>query len=205
MWGAHLRLTVRQRPTSTARQRLLFTIAVATTAAGCGGSPVAEAPAAPLATIVPTTAEPGSARPQAVTATSAPTQLYVVQSGDTLYDIAARFGVSAEDIIELSKLKDPGSLHAGQQLLLPFPTTTTTAAPPPGAPPPSTVPGVTTVPGAPAPPATASPAPPPPSTAPPATTSPAWAPPVTNPPAATPTAAASPAPAPAAPPSTSAG
>lgn len=92
----------------------------------CSEDVVTAAAPAPTATIVPTTADALGGRPKPVTAVSVPTQLYVVQAGDTLFDIAARFGVTVDEIIKTSKLRDPESLHAGQQLLLPIPPPTTT-------------------------------------------------------------------------------
>jgi len=48
-----------------------------------------------------------------------PGPYYVVQPGDTLNDIAARFGVSAEDLIAVNQLANPDILSAGTQLLIP--------------------------------------------------------------------------------------
>jgi LysM repeat protein len=44
---------------------------------------------------------------------------YTVQANDTLYDIAQRFGVSVEDLMEANDITDPGSLSIGQKLVIP--------------------------------------------------------------------------------------
>jgi nucleoid-associated protein YgaU len=48
-------------------------------------------------------------------------QLYTVQSGDTLYSIARKFGVSWETIYDANRdiLSSPDELKAGQQLRIP--------------------------------------------------------------------------------------
>jgi murein DD-endopeptidase MepM/ murein hydrolase activator NlpD len=46
---------------------------------------------------------------------------YVVQAGDTLGDIAARYGVSAEALMQANNLADPNALSVGQTLLIPAP------------------------------------------------------------------------------------
>ncbi|MBE0410088.1 MAG: peptidoglycan DD-metalloendopeptidase family protein [Anaerolineales bacterium] len=44
---------------------------------------------------------------------------YVVQEGDTLWDISLRFGVLAEDLQSLNEISDPNLLNQGTQLLIP--------------------------------------------------------------------------------------
>jgi LysM repeat protein len=44
---------------------------------------------------------------------------YVIQSGDTLFSIATRFGVSANAILEANTLRNADSLIAGQTLIIP--------------------------------------------------------------------------------------
>ncbi len=44
---------------------------------------------------------------------------YLVQEGDTLWEIAARFGVSVEALQEVNQLTDPGQLVVGMKLLIP--------------------------------------------------------------------------------------
>lgn len=55
--------------------------------------------------------------------TPAPEMLkYIVQEGDTLYDISLRYEVSVDDLIRINKLPDPNSLTLGQELLIPLPS-----------------------------------------------------------------------------------
>lgn len=56
-----------------------------------------------------------------VNATTGP-NTYIVQPGDTLSWIAARFRVSEDDLQALNHLADPESVYSGQRLLIPQPT-----------------------------------------------------------------------------------
>lgn len=47
-----------------------------------------------------------------------PPRYYVVRPGDTVIAIADRYGLEPEDIIELSRLKDPNIIYPGQILRL---------------------------------------------------------------------------------------
>ena len=52
--------------------------------------------------------------------TPTPTPLvYAVQGGDTLSGIAARFGLTVEELVQANRLVDPDSLQIGQQLTIP--------------------------------------------------------------------------------------
>lgn len=58
--------------------------------------------------------------------TSPPTRaltVYVVQPGDSLSSIAARFGISVEELMALNALDNPNALGVGQQLFVPLVTT----------------------------------------------------------------------------------
>jgi len=46
-------------------------------------------------------------------------ETYTVQAGDTLYDIAQRFEVSVEQLMEVNEITDPASLSVGQKLVIP--------------------------------------------------------------------------------------
>ncbi len=46
--------------------------------------------------------------------------VYAVQSGDTLLEIALRFGVDVELLASKNDIDDPGSLQLGQELIIPF-------------------------------------------------------------------------------------
>jgi murein DD-endopeptidase MepM/ murein hydrolase activator NlpD len=45
--------------------------------------------------------------------------VYIVQEGDTLWDIAQRFGVSWADLAQENGITDPGQLSAGDELVIP--------------------------------------------------------------------------------------
>lgn len=45
--------------------------------------------------------------------------VYVVQAGDFLWDIAQRFGVSQEELVQANQLSDPDQLREGQELVIP--------------------------------------------------------------------------------------
>jgi LysM repeat protein len=45
--------------------------------------------------------------------------VYVVQSGDTLFAIAERFGVTVQAIVERNLLPSPDAIEAGQRLEIP--------------------------------------------------------------------------------------
>ena len=49
-------------------------------------------------------------------------EVYLVQSGDTLSEIAIEFNVSVEAIAEASDLSDPDALEVGQELTIPCET-----------------------------------------------------------------------------------
>jgi lysozyme len=61
----------------------------------------------------------GSSAVSAQTSTGAARQVYVVESSDTLYGIAGRFGTTADAIASLNTLADPNFLSIGQELLIP--------------------------------------------------------------------------------------
>jgi len=77
-------------------------------------------PPTPPATATPTPS-PLPSPPPTATATPSPTppRTYVVQKGDTLNEIAARFGVSVRDLMELNGITDPTKLQIGQVLIIP--------------------------------------------------------------------------------------
>ncbi len=99
------------------------------------GTPVPVYPAAiptpaPTATALPTAVGPltglpptpiTEAQPMSVQPTAAPagTFVYTVQPGDTLSALARRFGVSVDELVQLNRLRDPGLLRVGQELVIP--------------------------------------------------------------------------------------
>jgi len=106
---------------------------------------VAKTTAVPLAhTATPThTPKPTSTpRPATPIATSTPTVtptpvIYIIQSGDTLLDVAIRFDTTTEAIQEANGIVDPRLLQIGQELIIPPPEgdpeepATPTPTPPP--------------------------------------------------------------------------
>ena len=46
-------------------------------------------------------------------------EIYVVKSGDTVYQIARRYSVSMDDIISANQLQNPNALSVGQALIIP--------------------------------------------------------------------------------------
>lgn len=44
---------------------------------------------------------------------------YIVKSGDTLYEIAQRFGITVDRIVAINNISDPENLRIGQSLLIP--------------------------------------------------------------------------------------
>lgn len=95
-------------------------VAAVTTPAAAPELPTAPPTAAPP-TAAPPTSTPALLTPTATptqTATLAPTE-YTVQDGDTLGAIAALFGVSVDELVELNGLDDPNAIVAGATLRLP--------------------------------------------------------------------------------------
>ncbi len=71
-------------------------------------------------TTTATTATPAAGSTAAATPTAAASALtYTVQSGDTLAAIAARYGLSVDDLAKTNKIQDVNSIAAGQVLVIP--------------------------------------------------------------------------------------
>jgi LysM repeat protein len=68
-------------------------------------------------------ASPGTSAPAPAVLSSGPASgggtTYVVQSGDTLYGIAGRFGTSVDAIASANGLSDPNYIYVGQELTIP--------------------------------------------------------------------------------------
>ena len=63
-----------------------------------------------------------------------PGLLYVIQSGDTLLDIVARYGANVDDVAHANGLSDPYPLQVGQTLVVPGGKVAAAAPPPTAAP-----------------------------------------------------------------------
>lgn len=91
---------------------------LAAIAVACGGSGSATSTPTPSATPSPTSTV--AAGPPIATATlEATPETYVVVEGDTLFDIAANFGVTIEALSEANGIDDPTLLQIGQVLVIP--------------------------------------------------------------------------------------
>jgi LysM repeat protein len=84
-----------------------------------------------------TTATPAPS-PTSQSPATASTTTYVVQPGDTLHEIAAKFGVTVNALVRINNIQDPNLIEVGQVLKIPAPTTST---PTPATPAPSPTPG----------------------------------------------------------------
>ena len=82
-----------------------------------GSSPKASRTVLATATSVPELPSVGMAAAEP----TPPPQVYVVQSGDTLGGIAARFGCQVDAIIQANQIANPNVLSVGQQLDIPSP------------------------------------------------------------------------------------
>ncbi|NPV09439.1 MAG: LysM peptidoglycan-binding domain-containing protein [Anaerolineae bacterium] len=96
---------------------------------GCGaGDPgrdgTSTAPRRPAASGTATTLPTWTDEPVTPTSTATPTAtptpiVYAIQQGDTLVEVAARFGVSASEIQEVNGITDPRLLQIGQEIIIP--------------------------------------------------------------------------------------
>jgi len=82
-------------------------------------APVATVAIGPLTGLPPTPITEAQPTPGQPTAAPAGTFVYTVQPGDTLSALARRFGVSVDELVRLNRLRDPGLLRVGQELLIP--------------------------------------------------------------------------------------
>jgi LysM repeat protein len=107
--------------TVIARTALAVAIFVAAASVACGDGSAGDETSTPELTTTSTSTATAGAPPLATetpAATAGP-QTYEVASGDTLFDIAAEFGVSAEALAEANGITDPTLLQIGQVLTIP--------------------------------------------------------------------------------------
>lgn len=79
-------------------------------------TPLPTPPATPSPTPTPF---PSSTPTPTPSPSPTPPRTYVVQKGDTLNEIATRFGVSVRDLMECNGITDPTKLQIGQVLIIP--------------------------------------------------------------------------------------
>lgn len=99
---------------------MVAAVAVAGAACGDGGSAGGTLPPIQTTTTLP---------PTTTTTTTIPTR-YRVKSGDNLTRLAARWGVSLDELMTLNKITNPDHIFIGQNLKVPKPPPTTTTLPP---------------------------------------------------------------------------
>lgn len=102
--------------------RVRLTPSATATAPPATPTPSATAPAAALALGLPDVAT-------LAPSPTAPPKRYTVQPGDTLVGIAQRHGVTVEEIVKASRLRDRDSLAVGDTLLIPSNEPAATAQP----------------------------------------------------------------------------
>jgi LysM repeat protein len=90
------------------------------TAAPVAQNPVVQQPA----TQDQTSQEPPASDPADVPAVTGET--YIVADGDTLWDIADRFGVTVEEIVAANGLESPDDIAIGDELIIPEASTQST-------------------------------------------------------------------------------
>ncbi len=91
--------------------RRTLIVAAAIAVAACGGDD--DDGDAMTTTSTPTTADPTT------TTTTAPNASYTVEPGDTLAEVAQRFGTTVEAIAEANDIADPDVIAVGQVLQIP--------------------------------------------------------------------------------------
>lgn len=95
-------------PTVTATEQAIQPIPIVTPTPGAPGTAGAGA----------TTPAPGIT-PTPVPATNGQNGSYTVQQGDTLYEIAVKFNVTLQALMQANALTDASSIQAGQVLVIP--------------------------------------------------------------------------------------
>lgn len=81
-------------------------------------TPAPTATVAPTATMAPTEEPTQEPTPPPPTAIARP-RIYVVQPGDTLFEIARRFGVPLQELADVNGIEDVRRVYSGQRLVIP--------------------------------------------------------------------------------------
>ena len=110
--------------TLIARASLVLAALATATFVACGDGEAGDETPTPTLTVTSTAtpgSETGAGAPPTATATSTPTsgQTYEVVEGDTIFDIAAEFGVDADALMAANNISDPTLLQIGQVLVIP--------------------------------------------------------------------------------------
>ena len=87
--------------------------------AACRGDGSSTQPTPTPDVLVIVTPTPGTPKP--VTPTPVAGRTYVVREGDSLSAIAARFGVTEEELQRANDIVDPNNIDVGQELVIPAP------------------------------------------------------------------------------------
>ena len=101
-------------------------VAQPTTAQQAQHSQVTLQPTQTTSAQTPTQSQPAAQNGSPSTASNPPagSQVYKVQEGDTLWDIAQQFNTTVDDIVAANKLDNASNLQLGQELVIPAPSDT---------------------------------------------------------------------------------
>lgn len=94
-------------------------VAVLGLAACDGGEEEPTAPATPAQTPTPTATPTPTPTAEPTPEPTPESQTHVVESGETLSGIAARFGTTVDAIVEANGIEDPDHLAVGEELVIP--------------------------------------------------------------------------------------
>jgi LysM repeat protein len=97
---------------------LAVCLAFALGLSGCSRESDAEPTSTPDDRFVVVTPTPGTPTPKTPTPLAGE-ERYVVQPGDSLSSIAAKFGTTQEALQEANGIEDPNSISVGQELIIP--------------------------------------------------------------------------------------
>ena len=125
--GAQVSVGATTPPTATPTSTSTATPTPTSTVGGPTPTPT------PTSTVGGPTPTPTSTPTSSPTATTPPGQtgVYIVRTGDTLYSIARRFGVSVQALIHVNCIANPSYIQAGQRLIIPQGGSGTPMPPPP--------------------------------------------------------------------------
>lgn len=106
-------------PAATAQNRSWQEVSVAKPTYTPSPTPTATPlpPPTPISTVHPVPAQQAETEAEPTVQIEGAT--YIVQRGDTLGQIAMRFGLSVDEVASANHLSDPSSIYAGQELVLP--------------------------------------------------------------------------------------